>query len=95
MAPNWRNEVTLESLENFREFDPVSNIELMSDVAYLLIGGEREHILPLDVLQAVFDRVPGPKKMVMLPVGHFEVYNEPWLSKATNAVCAWFDEHLK
>ena len=79
MAPNWRNEVTLESLEKFREFDPVSNIELMSDVAYLLIGGEREHILPLDVLQAVFDRVPGPKKMVMLPVGHFEVYEETWL----------------
>lgn len=93
-APNWRNEVTLESLEKFREFDPVSNIELMSDVAYLLIGGEKEHIIPLDVLQAAFDRVPEPKKMVMLPVGHFGVYEEPWLSKATNEACAWFDEHL-
>lgn len=95
MAPNWRNEVTLESLERFREFDPVSNIELMSDVAYLLIGGEKEHIIPMDVLQAAFDRVPEPKRMVMLPVGHFEVYEEPWLSKASNEARAWFDEHLK
>lgn len=95
MAPNWRNEVTLESLGKFREFDPVSNIELISDVAFLLIGGEKEHLIPLDILQAAFDRVPEPKKMVMLPVGHFGVYEEPWLSKATNEACAWFDTHLK
>jgi len=94
-APNWRNGVTLESLEKFREFDPVSNIEMMSDVAYLLIGGEKEHILPLDVLQAAFDRVPGPKKMAMLPTGHFGVYEEPWLSAATDEARIWFDVYLK
>ncbi len=95
MAPNWRNEVTLESLEKFREFDPVSNIEMMSDVAYLLIGGEKEHLIPPDILQAAFDRVPEPKKMVMLPIGHFGVYQEPWLSTATNEARDWYDTYLK
>lgn len=93
-APNWRNAVTLESLEKIRQFDPVSNLDMMSDVAYLHIGGEKETLLPPDAVQAAFDRVPEPKKMVMLPVGHFEIYREPWLSTATGEARAWFDAHL-
>ena len=34
-APNWQNEVTLESLEKLREFDPVSLIHLMAPAALL------------------------------------------------------------
>jgi hypothetical protein len=94
-APNWQNAVTLESLEKFREFDPVSNIDMMSDVAFLYIGGEKEHIFPLGALQEAFDRAHEPKKQVMLPVGHFEIYQEPWMTKATGEAVAWFDEHRK
>ncbi len=35
-APNWQNEVTLESLEKVREFDPVRLIHLMAPTALLL-----------------------------------------------------------
>ena len=37
-APTWRNEITLESLEKIREFDPVSLINMLSPTALLVIA---------------------------------------------------------
>lgn len=94
VAPNWRNNITLESLEKIREFDPVSLIHMVSPTALLIIAAEHDSLIPLDALKHSFDRAADPKKMIVLPIEHFEIYQDPWLSKATGIAVEWYREHL-
>jgi len=92
--PNWRNQVSLESLEKIREFDPASMIHMMSPRALLLIVAEKDSFCPLDVVKAIYEKTLEPKAMSVLPVRHFETYCEPWLSKSANLAISWYKKHL-
>jgi fermentation-respiration switch protein FrsA (DUF1100 family) len=95
-APKWRNQITLESLERMREFDPVSSIQLMSPTALLLIPAEKESLIPsyLDAVKTVYEKARPPKNMIIPPIRHFQIYREPWLSKSADAAINWFKQHL-
>jgi fermentation-respiration switch protein FrsA (DUF1100 family) len=93
-APTWRNQITLESLEKMREFDPVSMIHLISPRALLLIPAEKDEIIPLTAVKAAYEKAQEPKEMTALPIGHFEIYREPWLSKASSLAINWFEKFL-
>ncbi len=94
VAPNWRNQLTRESLEKTREFDPVGLIDLMSPTALMLIAGEKDELIALESVKKVFERAREPKELVVLPITHFEIYYEPWLSKAAEAAARWFTRYL-
>lgn len=93
-APNWRNEVTLESLEKMREFDPVSLIHLMAPTAILLIPGEKDSLIPIEAVKATYERAREPKAISMLPMTHYEAYREPWSTKAADLAIDWFQKYL-
>jgi len=93
-APNWRNEVTLESLEKVREFDPVSLIHLMSPTALLVIAAEHDSLIPLDTVKASYDRAADPKELIVHPIKHFDVYKDPWLTTVSNEAITWFNRYL-
>jgi hypothetical protein len=93
-APNWRNQLTVESLEKMREFDPVGSIHLISPTPLLLIPAENDGLIPLDAIKAIYEKVLEPKAISILPIKHFEIYREPWLSKAADAAINWFKKHL-
>ena len=93
-APNWQNEVTLESLEKLREFDPVSLIHLMSPTALLLIAGEHDNLIPIEAVRDAYKRACEPKSLSVLPITHFVPYKDPWLSKASDLATDWFHKHL-
>jgi fermentation-respiration switch protein FrsA (DUF1100 family) len=94
IAPNWRNQVTLASLEKMREFDPVSLIHMMAPTALLLIPAEKDSLIPIDAVKATYERAREPKAISVLPIDHFAIYKEPWLSKAAGAAIEWFGKHL-
>jgi fermentation-respiration switch protein FrsA (DUF1100 family) len=94
IAPNWRNQVTMESLEKIREFDPVSLIHLMAPTALLLIPAEKDSLISVDAVKATYKRAREPKAISVLPINHFAIYKEPWLSKAVGAAIEWFEKHL-
>ena len=94
-APNWRNQITLESLEKMREFDAVSSVQLMSPTALLLVLAEKESLgTPIDANKAIYEKAQPPKDMIILPIRHFEIYREPWLSKSADAAINWFKRYL-
>jgi len=93
-APNWRNEVTLESLEKVREFDPVSLIHLMAPTALLVIAAEQDSLISLDAVMAAYERATKPKELIVHPIKHFDIYKDPWLTTAANDAIAWFKQHL-
>jgi dienelactone hydrolase len=92
--PNWRNQVTLESLEKMWEFDSAGMIQMMSPTALLLIAAEKDSFFPPDLVKAIYERAGEPKAMSVLPVKHFELYSEPWLSKAAGLAISWYEKHL-
>ena len=93
-APNWRNEVTSESLEKVREFDPVSLIHLMSPATLLVIAAEHDILIPLDTVKAAYDRATDPKELIVHPIRHFDVYKDPWLTTIANEAITWFSRYL-
>jgi uncharacterized protein len=93
-APNWQNNVTLESLEKLREFDPVSLIHLMSPTALMLIAGENDNLIPIQAVRDTFERAREPKSLSVLPITHFVPYKDPWLSKSANLAIDWYRKHL-
>lgn len=92
--PNWRNQVTLESLEKMREFDPVSMVHMMSPTALLLIPAEKDSFFPLDFVKAIYEKAGEPKAISVFPIKHFEAYSEPWLSKLAGVAISWFEKYL-
>jgi hypothetical protein len=94
LAPNWRNQITFESLERQREFDPISLIHLISPTPLLIIAAEHDKLIPLDVPVSAYKRALEPKSIKTLPCGHFDVYSEPWIVEAAGAAVEWFKSHL-
>jgi len=93
-APNWRNQVTVESLEKQREFDPTSLIHMIAPIPLLMIPAEHDNGLPLDAVVSSYEHALQPKSIKILPCAHFDVYTEPWATEAVEAAVDWFKTHL-
>ncbi len=93
-SPNWRNQVTVESLEKTREFDPVSMVHLMTPTPLLLIAAEQDTQVPLEAVKAVYERAREPKALSVLPIAHFAIHSEPWLSTCARTAMDWFEKYL-
>jgi hypothetical protein len=45
-------------------------------------------------VKAAFDLAAEPKEMVTMPIGHYDVYEDPWRARAIEKSVAWYREHL-
>lgn len=96
VAPNWQNEITLESMEHYMEYNPTSFLEFISPTPVMMIAAMEDGITPPDlIIEAYEEWVQEPKSLVKLVGGHFDVYNGPTFEEASNSAVAWFTEHLK
>lgn len=93
-APNFQNRITLESLERMREFNPVNSIHMMAPTALLLLPAENDNLLPFDAVKAAFDQADEPKEIIPMPIGHFDVYEDPWRSKIIEKSVVWYERYL-
>lgn len=93
-SPNWRNQVTIESLEKIREFDSARLVHWITPTALLLIPAEKDSLIPIDAVKETYERAREPKGLLALPIKHFEIYSEPWFSTAAGAAIDWFVSHL-
>jgi uncharacterized protein len=92
---NWINQVTFESVEKMIEYDPANAIELISPTPLLIVAAEKDTLIPIDNIREAFGRAKEPKKLVVIPCGHFDVYyDEPWHEQAVVTAVQWFVEHL-
>jgi fermentation-respiration switch protein FrsA (DUF1100 family) len=93
-APNWHNRMTVESIEKMREFDVTSSIELLAQTPVMVIPAENDGLIPTESISTIYEKIPGIKSMVPLPMTHFEVYSDPWLSKASAIAIDWYVQYL-
>jgi len=94
IAPSWRNQVTVESLEKIREFDPAGPIHLIAPTPLMIIVAEHDSLIPFNLIVDAYERASEPKAISVLPCGHFDVYTEPWFSRAAGAAVDWFMQYL-
>ncbi len=92
-APNWKNEVTLRSVEMFTEYEPGSYIEYVSPTPLMLVVAAGDHLTLADEALAAYERALEPKRLVLLKGGHFDAYVADFES-ASGAARNWFVEHL-
>jgi uncharacterized protein len=90
---NWRNEITLRSLELYSEYEPGSFIERIAPTPLLMIVGDRDVVCPTDLALAAFNRAGEPKRLELYPGGHFSAYTDQF-DRAATAATAWYAERL-
>ena len=92
-APNWRNEVTLRSVEMFTEYEPGAYVSYVSPTPLLLVVALKDHLTVADEALAAYEEALAPKRLVTLSGGHFDAYVADF-DKAAGAARDWFVEHL-
>jgi hypothetical protein len=93
-APSWRNEVTLRTVEYGFGYEPGAYIGLISPTPLLLIVAIKDHLTVSDLAIAAYERALEPKRLVLLPGGHFDAYVEMF-DQSAGAACEWFRTHLR
>jgi uncharacterized protein len=92
-APSWRNAVTLRSVEMFTEYEPGTYLPWISPTPLLMCVAENDVLTPTDIAVAGYEHAREPKKLVILPGGHFDAYVDGF-DLASGAAADWFTQHL-
>lgn len=92
-APAWRNEVTLRSVEMFTEYEPISYLPYISPTPLLLMPARGDHLVPAEITIAAYEKAREPKRLQILPGGHFDAYVSGFEAASVPAR-DWFLEHL-
>lgn len=92
-APSWRNEVTVRSLEYSFGYEPGAYIGLISPTPLLLIVAVEDHLAVSDLAISAYECAHEPKKLVLLPGGHFDAYVKEF-ELSSGAACDWFRVYL-
>jgi uncharacterized protein len=92
-APNWKNEVTLRTLEFSRGYEPGIYVPLISPTPLLMIIGRKDSVSCTDLQLAAYNRALEPKKLVLLSGGHFAPYTQEF-EQSSGAARDWFLQYL-
>jgi fermentation-respiration switch protein FrsA (DUF1100 family) len=92
-APAWRNEVTLLSADLGRGWEPGSHVAQISPTPLLMIVAANDTLTLTDLELEAYSRALEPRKLVLLPGGHFEAYTT-YFTESSGAARDWFVEHL-
>jgi fermentation-respiration switch protein FrsA (DUF1100 family) len=92
-APAWRNEVTLRSVEMFTEYEPGAYLPWISPTPLLMCVAHEDVLTPSELALEAYERAREPKRLVLLPGGHFDAYVNGFDSSSA-AASDWFSQHL-
>lgn len=92
-AHTWRNEVTLLTMEYFRGYEPGSYIPMIAPTPLLMIVAPHDRLADGQLATEAFKTASEPKKLVIVPGGHFDAY-VPEFELTSSAARDWFVEHL-
>ncbi|MCW3065588.1 MAG: hypothetical protein JWN32_2760 [Solirubrobacterales bacterium] len=89
----WENTVTVRSTRAARMYEPGAWIGRVSPTPLLMVVGLNDTITITDLALAAYERALEPKRLELIPGGHFHPYTSGF-SDASAAARAWFREHL-
>jgi hypothetical protein len=93
-APSWKNEVTLRSVEMFWEYEPGAYLPYVSPTPLQIVVARDDHLTVSDLAIEAIEHAREPKRLVILPGGHFDAYVAGF-NGASGAAVEWFTTHLR
>ena len=93
-STNWENEVTLQSVELFTEYEPGIYVSRISPTPLLLVAALEDHLTPYDLTAKAYEEALEPKKFLRLPCAHFEAYTGDMFKMSAPVQRDWFKTHL-
>ena len=83
------------SAEYFLDYDPSPYIGQIAPTPLLLVVTDHDTIVPTDIALRLFNQQAlEPKKVVLVPGEHFEVYTGRGFALSSQAELAWFRQWL-
>jgi cephalosporin-C deacetylase-like acetyl esterase len=89
----WENTVTVRSTRAARMYEPGVWIDRVSPTPLLMVVALHDTITLTDLALAAYERALEPKRLALIPGGHFDPYLSGF-TQASHAARAWFREHL-
>jgi uncharacterized protein len=93
-APNWRNEVTLRSIEMSREYEPGIYVPRISPTPLLMIVASEDNIVPCDLALQAYQTALEPKQLLIVSGGHYNSYLREF-ERTSAAARDFYVEHLR
>ena len=93
IAPNWKNSLTLRSMDLYRSVENSVFTPWISPTPLLMIVALEDDLAWPDLALDAYNQAKEPKKLVMLPGNHFCPY-EAEFSLTGNEARDWFTRHL-
>ncbi len=90
----WENAVTLRSVELFTEYNPGSYIADIAPTPLMMVVASGDHLTPSDLALKAYEQALEPKRLLLLPGGHFDAYVGEAFQTSAPQQCAWFRQHL-
>jgi fermentation-respiration switch protein FrsA (DUF1100 family) len=89
----WRNEMTLRSQELYAAYEPGAHVASIAPTPLLVIAMTEDTVTPTDEVLGAYAEARDPKRLVLCPGGHFDVYGLH-LRTAIDEARDWFAQHL-
>jgi len=94
-ATTWENSATLRSAEMFFEYDASPYVAQIAPTPFMLVVTTDDPICSSDVSLKVFNQSASePRRVLVLPGEHFDIYDGELMKRASSAELAWFQEWL-
>ena len=93
--PHMRCLLSWETWEKTLEYRPIDVVDRISPRPLLLIAAEQDQITLAEGYQALYERAREPKKLINLPIQHYDIYHGHWLQESARHAVEWFDSYLK
>ena len=94
LAPAWKNEVTLRTVEMLSEYEPEIYVPRIAPTPLLMLVAQNDVLCQTDLELATYETARQPKKLVILPGGHFDAYVNGF-EQSMQPARDWFLEHLR
>jgi pimeloyl-ACP methyl ester carboxylesterase len=94
LDPDWPNEVTLRSVDNFYGYEPARYLPDITPTPLLMIVGREDGLTGGNLATSAYETAAEPKKIVLLAGGHFSAYTGEGFNVASQAARHWFTTHL-
>jgi cephalosporin-C deacetylase-like acetyl esterase len=89
----WENTVTIRSTRAARMYEPGVWIDRVSPTPLLMVVALNDTVTVADLALAAYERALEPKRLELIPGGHFDPYVSSF-GKSSGAARAWFRHHL-
>jgi uncharacterized protein len=93
--PRRMADLSWDTIEKALDYRPIDVVDRIGPRPLLLIGASDDAPCPIEGFEKLYERAREPKKLVILPITHYEIYSGKWFEESSRLACQWFERYLK